>query len=448
MRKYFEGHSLTGVVIIFCVFVLGLILRFHDPGSLSPWTDELASWWYLRHLDEVFTRESHSPIYYGILRLFLGSNATVAGIRTFTAAVSAIHLVEFFILGQRVFKRNQFLVFWILICLNPADIVYARMARHYAWLLEGILVYALLWRGGYPRWMRFVTGTFMGLLHVFSLIPIALIGVFDFRQHRNGRELLKDLLPCLPILLYYGFRVASFGEEHVASNVSWNSENFFTFLELTMTQFLGDAYPHFLFYPVNRWLAGGVVLSTFLLILWKRKSSGVLFFLMILGSLFAIELFAFWLNLRVNRYVIYLIGFWILALADLVESEKDYVPLTVLVLSLGLIMTLNPLKIYPWEETKVLDWKEFRAGYSGTPELVCSNRYQSDYYDLKAPVLCRDALGTVDFQRPLLFFDLNGNDSFLLLQLMQRMDVTDYRAQKFGVIARFTPKEKNGNVKK
>ncbi len=448
MRKYFEGHSLTGVVIILSVFLLGLILRFYDPSSLSPWTDELASWWYLRHLDEVFGRESHSPVYYGILRLFLGSDATISGIRTFTAAISAIHLVEFFFLGQRVFKRNQFLVFWILICLSPADIVYARMARHYSWLLEGILVYALLCRGNYPRWLRFVTATFMGFLHVFSLIPIGVISVFDFLKKRKWKPLILDLLPMTPVLFYYVLRVMFFGEKHVARNVSWNSDGLLPFLELCMTQFLGDAYPHYIFDPVNRWVAGFIVGSTFLLILWKKKESGILFFLMILGSLIAIEVLAFWLNLRVNRYVIYLIGLWILALTDILESEKEYVPVIVLGLSLLLVLYCNPLKVYPWENEKVEVWKDFKSTSTGMPELVCSNRYQSDYYGLNAPVLCRDELKSVDFHRPLLFFDLNGLDTVLLVQLMESMDVVDYRALKFGVMARFTPKETNGNVKK
>ncbi len=448
MRKYFEGHSLTGVVIILSVLFLGLFLRFYDPGSLSPWTDELASWWYLRHLDVVFSRESHSPVYYGVLRLFLGSDATIAGIRTFTAAISAIHLVEFFFLGQRVFKKNQFLVFWILICLNPTDIVYARMARHYSWLLEGILVYALLWRGEFPRWMRFVTGTFMGLIHIFALIPIGLIGLFDFRKHRNMNALIMDLLPCGPILIYYAVRILSFGEKHVASNVSWNADGFFQYLQLTMTQFLGEAYPHSLFYPVEPWFAAFVVMGSFLLILWKRKDSGLLFFLMILGSLFAIEVLSFWLNLRVNRYVIYLIAFWIMALSDLVPEDNRIIPFGVLIFSLMAIVVVNPLRTFPWEESKVQEWRNFSAGYPNTSQLVCSNRYQSDYYHLKAPPLCRDAFVSIDFKKDLIFFDLNGNDTFLIIQLMNFMDVTDFRPLKFGVMAKFTPKETDGNVKK
>ncbi len=106
MRKYFEDHSLTGVVIIFCAFALAVFLRFFDLSDQSPWTDEIASWWYLRHLDTVFFRESHTPLFYGLLRFFLGPDATISGIRHFVAAISVIHLIEFFFLGQMALKKQ------------------------------------------------------------------------------------------------------------------------------------------------------------------------------------------------------------------------------------------------------------------------------------------------------------------------------------------------------
>ncbi len=190
MRKFFEGHSLIGVVIILSVFIFAVALRYFDISAQSPWMDELASWWYMRNLSEVWGRESHSPLYYALLRLFTG-NSDIGTLRIFTATVSVIHLIECFFLGQLAFKKKHFLLFWILICLNPADIVYARMARHYSWLFEGVLIYYLLWRIKAPLWLQALNGAFMGFIHVFALIPVSFLALYRF-----WREIKNIFLSC------------------------------------------------------------------------------------------------------------------------------------------------------------------------------------------------------------------------------------------------------------
>lgn len=436
MRKFFEGHSFIGLALIFSVLFLGLFLRFYDLSSLSPWTDELASWWYLRHLDEIFFRESHSPLYYGILRLFLGTDATVTGIRTFTAAVSAIHLIEFFFLGQRAFSKKQFLVFWILVCLCPADIVYARMARHYAWLLEGAIVYLLLIRGAHPRWMIHLTAVFMSFIHIFFVVPVGLMALRSKRY--------KDIFLTVPALLYYLFRILTLGQDTVRGNVSWNSDSFLRFLELTVNQFLGDAYPHSVYYPVSSLLALVLVVVTFSWILLKRKDSGRDLILVTLGSMVVIEGLSFWLNLRSNRYIIYLISFWIVALADTVSEKSFRGPFIAFLGSLALIIVANPLKSYPWEREAVEEWRQFRTQYPDSQQLVCSNIYQSDYYKLGAGSYCGSDLERIDVTKSLVYFDLNNRDNLLLVNLMNIMEASDYRKLKNGVMVYLKPRINNG----
>lgn len=438
MRKFFEGHSLTGVVIIFSAFALAVLLRFFDLSDQSPWTDEIASWWYLRHLDTVFYRESHSPLFYGILRFFLGPDATISAIRYFVASVSVIHLIEFFFLGQLALSKRAFLIFWVFVCLNPADIVHARMARHYSWLLEGMLVYFLLWKIGSKQWLRILVGTFTAYIHIFAVIPIAVMGAYDFYRERKWRDFLLSLVPCFLAGIYYLARIVTLGSAKVVSNIWWVKTTLFTFLSSITTQFLGDSFPRFEFYPVSPWLAAIVVGGSGLFLIYKRKPSAMVFILIGAASIITIEALIPWANFRVNRYVIYLSGIWLFALADSLENVKSYIYYPVLALPLIYLVSFNPLFNYSWENERVELWKAFQLTYKTPQRLVCANEYQNEYYGLEGD--CVKRVKAVDVTKPLLFFDLNATQTFVTAPFLKTMKVTDYMAPDYGgVFVKFDP---------
>jgi hypothetical protein len=314
------------------------------------------------------------------------------------------------------------------------------MARHYAWLMEGILVYYLLWRIRAPFWLELVTAAFMGFIHVFAVIPVSFLAMYRWWRERADRDLFLRLFCANLIVAYYLLRILFLGHEAVRSNVSWNSLGPVKFWSSILTQFLGDAYPRYEFYPVNAWLALLVVGITGVFILVKRKESGILYIGILVTSLAIIEALSFWLNLRTNRYVIYLISFWIVAFVDSFENVNFRKVIPVLVAVMAFLIFQNPIASFPWEKEKVQAWNEFRMSHPGTRELVCSNVYQSDYYGLHAGELCRKDIFSVDRKIPLLFFDLNGNDIFVAVQLMQEMNVEDYVKLKYGLIAKLVPK--------
>jgi hypothetical protein len=446
MRKFFEGHSFIGVAVIISVFLLAIFLRFYDLESQSPWTDELASWWYIRNLGEVWNRESHSPLYYALLRVFTG-DSEIGAIRSFSATVSVIHLVECFFLGQLCFKKKHFLIFWILICLNPADIVYARMALHYAWLFEGVLVYYLLWRIRAPIWLQASISAFMGFIHVFALIPISFLALFRFWQEKDKKSLFTILLSANLVLVYYILRII-LGPERVSINVSWNTQPLLNFWFSIISQFLGHAYPRFEFYPVNFWHAFLVVVPTSLWALYKRCESGVLYLFVGVSSLVVIEVLFFWLNLRACRYVIYIIGFWFVALVDSIEEVKNWQIFLVLGVVLLYLLFNSPINSHPWDREKVSEWQSVRANYPGIQKLICANDYQTDYFKLNISIPCHLAVSQVDVKSPLLFFDLSNTHQFLSGHLAALMDVIQFTDLKSGSIIYFEPKKnQDGKVK-
>jgi hypothetical protein len=442
MRKYFEDHSFTGVVLIICSFVFAVFLRVFDLGSLSPWTDELASWFYLRHLDVVFKVESHTPFYYGVLRVILGGDATLYSIRLFSALLSVAHLLTAFFLGRKVFSPDKFLIFWFLICFNPTDIVFARMARHYSWLLEGTLLYVLWVRVKAPNWWLCVFSVIMVFIHVFSLIPISMILTWDYLKERDLKRFILPLASSGVIVFYYLLRVILLGPKQVAINVSWNASTFSYFLNSTWLQLFGESYPRHLFFPVSLLFACAISVLIGLFLVWKRKKSTLLLLSTIVLTIIVVETLNLgWLNLRLNRYVIYLVPLLIFALVDSFDERVSKPAiLFVFILCLSYITSFNPLRVYPWDREKVALWKEFSRLQPGTAQFICSNSYQAAYFDMKDNYPCSQRVLDINPKAPVLFFDLNSNDRLVLIYLMQQMNLKEIFGPATNGIYLFEPR--------
>lgn len=442
MRKYFEGHSVIGVAIILSVFILALCLRFYDLGTQSPWSDEIATWWYSKNLKAVFYYESHTPLFYGIVRFFLGRDLSLFSIRIFVATISVIHLIEFFFLGQLALNKRAFLVFWVLICLNPADIVFSRMARHYSWLLEGTLVYYLLWRINAPCWIKILSGTFLGLLHLFGLIPIIVLSLFDYFGSRSWKKLLVSLIPLFPVSAYYLARIIWLSFPKVLSNVSWNQMSFTSFLASLATQFLGDSYPRFEYYKVEPTFAGCVLVIIFLFVVYFHKKSFWHFAAIFAMSVFLIEVLYPWANFRVNRYLIYLPGLLSIVIAESCGDLKEKYFIPFLSLPLVWIVSFNPFLIHPWENEWVLKWYKFEEKHKIDQVIVCGTVYEKEYYHLYEDQYCWDHDIIVDQKKPLLIFMLNPAESLFAVKFINTMKITDkVNIENGGFMARFDPKD-------
>jgi hypothetical protein len=443
MHKTFHGHSHLGVAILGLGLVLGLLLRFYNLGDQSPWSDELASWYYKDHLQEVFYRESHSPLYYLLLRIFLPAGADIYALRLFSAVVSTLHLGAFFWLGRRLLGPSAGGLFFLLMCLNPADIAYARMARHYAWLLEGTVLFYLLLRLHARTWVISLCAVFLSFLHIFALIPIwVMLGVDYIKFKHAGRALALWGASSL-VLLYYLLRMLMLGSARVAENLLWNTSDFFSFWQNILTQFLGNHYPRSGFYPIALEPAATLVLGGVIFLLWRQRASGRLFLLVLLTSLVAVEFInAFWINLRVERYLIYLCGLFSLALADSIKHPRDWHLAGALAVSLGILAFIfNPWPSYPWDDEAVVSWQDFRSQHQAEQVLICATRYQAAYYGFGDAQLCEGFPLAYDPQRPLLFFDLNYDQKRLhAVLIMQNMQVVDFRRQPHSLLVFFKPR--------
>lgn len=392
MRKIFQDYSLTGVVLVFLSFVLAIFFRFYELGSQSPWNDEIGTWFFVRHIDLVPILDNNTPLYYYGLKLFLGNTSSISSIRYFSASLSIFHLCLIFFLGRKVFEKQIFLLFWILLCLCPLDIAWSRMARHYGLLLEAVVLYWLWVRSKSPIWWLSLLSLLMGFVHVFSLIPMALILLIE-----KPKRFWIPILTSLGVVSYY-LNLSSF-----QTRVGWNLKtNFSDFFYHLANQMLGESYPRQEFYSLG-W-AGiiflFIVVGYFLI---RRSKGGALFLLTFAFSLLAIELAMFFANYRVERYLVYLSGLLIIGFCDSVRNPK---PLLTFILSIAFLIWQNPLKTYPW----LRDWLEdFQWHLSQNPAaevIICGNQFYGEYFQLEV-TNCLLRLGTIDIKRSHIILDLD-----------------------------------------
>lgn len=453
MRKFFEGLSLAELALFFSSLILGIFLRFYDLGSLSGWTDELATWFYARNLNIIFSFESHTPFYYGVVRLLTGSEATLESIRLLSASISVLSLAAVFFLSIKIMDAGRLVLMMIILSLNPLDIAYARMARHYSIFFELVLIFLILMRRDSKILWLAMLGVVLGFLHIFSLIPLTLIFLLDYWERRDLKRLLILTASSYTVLIYYAAKayhvlhldfplaILSLAAQKAASVVKWNDLDFWSFQKMTLTQFLGDYFPKSVFYPVPLTLATVVILSALIFVLIRRKQSAFMLVAVWITTIVFIEFMNLWgINFRIPRLVVYLAAFLILAIIDAIPKVKLWHQVTALGLMVLFLVNYNPLVLFPWEDKVITEWNKLREENKDIATFVCANPYQSSYHKLYTHVPCVEKLDSVNLSRPLLFLDMNNRDEGVMLFLMDKMTPAELHKFPHSRIIRFEPR--------
>ena len=438
MRKYFEGFTPFSVALLVVSFIFAVFFRFYDLGVQSPWTDELATWFYAKNLDQIFLFETHSPLYYFLVRLFLGNSASVESIRFFSATLSCLNILLLFLIGLRFMDRGKLTLFVILLAFNPADIMHSRMARHYGLLLEGTLLFLFLLRANARTWVLSIVACFMGFLHVFSLIPMSCILIFDYLEMKNPRKSLIIFFSSLGILVYYLARRLLPDHSTVLKNLIWSDSAFLSYFRAVVLQFAGNAFPHSEFYPPLLLPIACILIFCLGYFVYRKSKSGLLFVTILISGILLVEfLNLYWINLRISRLMVYLPGLLLFSISDSVPKPNEKHFFAACILSLGFLYPLNVFTSHSGDDGFIEEWKAFTSQEKITPKLVCLNKFQAAYYDIPAPVTCAHAYFGVDFKKPLIFMDLNGNDRAIVMLLTQKMIAVDYRKSNHSIIIHF-----------
>lgn len=432
MLNFYKDLLLKEKVLFIVTLVLGIFLRCHSLAEVSSWSDEIASWYFAHNLDTIFKQESHTPLYYFICRVwFYIASDTVLYLRLLSIFLSYLILfVSINILKDA--HKYLLLSFSVLWSLFPTLIIYDRQARHYGLFLELIFFVVLIWnnRKNFNSYLLWFLFNIIHFIHPLSLVPVCFLLTFDFVQKQIPlRKYMFLLSSIVPVLGYYGVRVFTFGGSAVTANVSWIRNDSLGFFKSLVLLFAGDSFPLTFVYPLD---PNVVIGSTFLFIMLLISFDGLRIFknlnfykflILFLVTLVIVELLAYLgLNLRIGRYFIYLVPFFLYFVMEIflrVSNKFLLLSLIALMLSFYNLFFLKPWRVYFWEDQSVGLFKSTYPNFENDENLIiCGNIHQLDYYfHRKLDDCSSEAFNRFYSKRDFNLFDISGSHSTKALSL-------------------------------
>lgn len=141
----FYYKNKRGLLYLF-IFILSLGIRLWGLDSESAWIDEA----YSIHLSQVSIQDifsgcindQHPPLYYIILKIWLGNSIDVFKARLLSVLIGSINIVQvmFILQGSKIFNMKTTLITGLLVSVSPMHIWYSQEARMYILLLFFILL--------------------------------------------------------------------------------------------------------------------------------------------------------------------------------------------------------------------------------------------------------------------------------------------------------------------
>jgi hypothetical protein len=207
---------------------------------------------------------------------------------------------------------------------------------------------------------------------------------------------------------------------------------------------MGDSYPLTKVFPIPPMLGLIMVILVMLTVIFqngflsslKYKENFLKFFQLFLLTVIFVELCSFFFtNIRISRYYIYLVPFFLYALLDWVqefEFRKNLIRgilLAVVLVSYNLLV-FRPWRTYTWDDQNVADFKSYLQSLPPRELVVCAQPFHQEYYFKKASQNCTEqALKLHLNKKNFYLFDLTGNDKLLALFLVNSGHIEHY--QKF-----------------
>ena len=132
------------------IIALGASLRFYHLGHHGLWIDEAFSVWMARQpvgemLNWLVRVDQHPPLYYLLLRLWMGLGEAEAIVRALSALGATLTIPVVYLLGRRLLDERAGLLAALILAVSPFHVRLAQEARMYALLglTASIALYAL-----------------------------------------------------------------------------------------------------------------------------------------------------------------------------------------------------------------------------------------------------------------------------------------------------------------
>ena len=440
----------VSVLITFISFLFfGILLRFLNIDFHGIWRDEIATLFFSSHLSEVFTGDSHSLFYY----LFMSpvgylSDFDLVWMRYFEGGVS---LLLYFIIVYRsrlIFNSQEWFVFNSIYGLHPAVIGLARLARPYTLLLDLTTLLIIERKVGNKKLIYFYA------FLLISFYPLAIIPLFfEWFFSSQRKEMIKGfVLVSLPTFLYYGFKLIF--DQKKFSYIGWINSNWKFFLEDINSLLLGNHFPYYqgkdlLFanYFALEIIVGLMVVCFFAR--EKKKTRSLIEFIVVYGGvLIGINLFSYLIDLRVQRYYVFLIPYFLIALATIL-SFKNKIPY-ILGGILGGVCILQMTFLHPYFTPRhslgssLRDVELLSKGNGNAPVYACGYDFHNWYFKRLGFLVCNnpaDQKRALEHEGTLVYAYLDKQLSILPLVMNNRSVEVIPVAYDFKLML-LSPKEK------
>jgi 4-amino-4-deoxy-L-arabinose transferase-like glycosyltransferase len=121
------------------IIALGATLRFYRLGHHGLWLDEAFSVWMARlpvveMLHWLVRIDQHPPLYYLLVRMWMGLGDGEAVVRALSALCSTLTIPVIYLLGRRVIDEKAGLLAALILAASPFHVRLAQEARMYALL--------------------------------------------------------------------------------------------------------------------------------------------------------------------------------------------------------------------------------------------------------------------------------------------------------------------------
>ena len=392
MRNLFKNieylfEQYFSYLIVALVFVVGIFLRFYHLGKAGFWWDELYHVMAAKslltdgslHVTLMgdYTRAYPITLLTALMFKLFGINEFVG--RAFFSLINLVFIVTASFIIKRFFTRGTALLFFIVMCLSPFEIVLARECRMYSlfqftYFMGAFLMYIGLEADVIERRNRMNLERLLGVdflylllggialffsskLHsltynfVFVLYGYCLVMIIqglvkkDFQLYHLKYLSITAVVPIMVYVLYL-IKPQFFEEMWVAGTtipVWWpTSRDTISFYRY----FLSDNYPTLFFlYPISA-----------LLLITKFRKRG-LFVVLNFVILFVVHSFVF--QRKLDRYIFYIFPFFVLGssyfCSEIIRYISTYINsttqkslfITKAVMVLSALIAFNAIG-YPW----------------------------------------------------------------------------------------------------
>lgn len=458
MHKFFKDLSFYGGVLFLAVFFIGIIIRFVGLAETSAWGDEVASWYFAQNLSNVFYTESHTPVYYFLCKIWMFVFPTsILSLRYFSIFLSLfVLLVSCFLIYRKSGAKTSLVVF-SLWWLWPTMVIYSRQARHYSFYLDLTLLVLVMWdqKKSFNKWLLWGVLAFYQFNHPLAVIVVGFLAFWDFYSERINRQLIFTLSSAAPVTFYYLARLLFQGHEKVASNISWINADTFSFFKSMLILFAGDSFPFSKFYPVQPYGFSFLIISVLLALLIKSDLRSVFknnwllkaisLFLLTQVLIESLGLLNF--NLRISRYFIYVVGLFIFSAYKMSESWSEREKLTRCGLVSGILIFYSfvfhkPWQFYLWDDQNVSRFEQEMSVLPAKDIVICASAFQLEYYFQRSYLggCSEQALNLLKERKPFYFFDLNGNDKYTTMYLIESATIESYQKFDHSILLSVSPK--------